>query len=432
MATIVESADVAAPAPASAPPGGRLGRLLKRYEVVIATVAVIVVIARIGAETFDPLPAPRRETPAVAPFSAETPAPESDLVSAPSPSADGGLSLPAVSNLAVAPGALAPAPSAAPAFADGGTFGDVAPFALVAHPGAPAAVIVGPAGDAFVATDNADGRGETGPPRVTQLAPDGTVLASVEVQGTTGITALAFGRTGALYGVSRSPAAVLTFVPASGATATYATIPDVTPCVPVVPGSACDGSLTNGAPVPTAFAVDAAGAMYVADAGQGAVWRVAPGGKDVSQFVVDPTWVHPATPSGPAALAFDGDGNLVIVVRSLLTEDVGVVYLQEVAGGGTAGTRTELARTEAGGRPSGLALGRSGRLYLTLSGTHQVLALEPDGTVVGTVAGLATPTGIAFRGLSVLVTNLSPGNPGAASVVRLPIGEAGGTVLPGP
>jgi sugar lactone lactonase YvrE len=426
MATVLRDGGV----PASSPPGGRLGRLLARYEIVIATVAVIVVIARLGGETVDPLPSLLPDAPAVAPFAEALPVPDSVPAFIPAPDGSG-LALPAVANLA-APAALAPAASQPAAFADGGTFGDVAGFALLPHPGAPAAIVVGPAGDAFVATDNADGRGEAGPPRITQLAPDGTVAASVEVQGSNGITALAFGRTGALYALSRSPAAVVTIDPATGATTTYATIPDVAPCVPVVLATSCDGSLANGAPLPSAFAFDTAGTIYVADAGQGAVWRVAPGSKQVSQLIVDPTWTHPATPSGPTGLALDGNGNLVVVVRSLLTEDVGVVYLQALTRDGTAGTRTEVARTETGARPYGLALGQSGRLYLTLSGTDRVLVLEPDGEVVGTVAGLATPAGIAFRGRSVLVTNLSPGNPGAASVVRLPIGEGGGTVLPGP
>src|SRR5688572_18849894 len=118
MATVVDDTGLLQ----TRPPGGRVGRVLARYEVVIATVAVIVVIARVFGETADPLPALRPETPAVAPFAEALPAPEAAIPFDPAPTGVG-LSLPSVENLAAAPVAVAPASSQPAAFADSGTFG---------------------------------------------------------------------------------------------------------------------------------------------------------------------------------------------------------------------------------------------------------------------------------------------------------------------
>lgn len=424
--------------------GGRIHRLIARYEVVAATVAAVVVIARLGPGLDEPA-ARRAEAaaPAVAPFGAAPPS----SAEGPPPSA----ALPALSSLPAvssAPptdaaevtepnGAVSASPPGPPAFDDGGRLGEAYPFAAVPDPGAPAAVAVEDSGDVWVTTDNGEGRGADGPPRLFRFHPDGSLASSVALDGSTGLTGLALGPPGVAYALSRAPATVMRVEPASSLVATFATIPDVGPCIPVVVTADCDGSVVDQTPLPSALAFDASGNLFVADAAQAAIWRVAAGSGEVSQWLVEPNWANPSRPSGPAGLAFDGQGNLVIAVQSLLTEDVGVVFLQEVTAEGGPGPRHELARSDAGARPSGVALSRAGRIYLPLAGTGRVLIFAPDGELVATTpdagqSALATPVGVAFRGTSLLVANQSPGDLASAGVTRLPTGEPGGVVRRGP
>jgi hypothetical protein len=146
---------------------------------------------------------------------------------------------------------------------------------------------------------------------------------------------------------------------------------------------------------------------------------------------VDQTWVNPTRSSGPTGLAFDGAGNLIISVSSLLTEDTGVVYLQQIGTDGSAGQRIELARTGTSSHPAGVVLGTSGRVYVSLAGAGNVMVLAPDGHQIASTpeqgaSALDTPIGVAFRGRSLLVASQAAGHPDAGRVTRLPVGELGG------
>jgi sugar lactone lactonase YvrE len=304
----------------------------------------------------------------------------------------------------------------------------------VSGPGRVSGIVATATGDVWVATDQ-PGAGQ--PTLLQHIDAAGRRAGSVLIgDAQAGITALAIDGAGRLLAASRTPAAVFAVDPATGASSKLATIPDVTPCVPALVTAGCDGGLVDAAPVLSALAVDRAGALFAADSGQGAIWRVAPGGQ-VTQWTVDSTWVNPTRPSGPAGLAFDGAGNLVVVVTSTLSDDDGVVYLQQVQPDGTAGTRTELARTGAGSRPAGLVLGSSGRLYITLSETGRVVVLDPRGRPVGTspapnTAALTAPWGLTFRGRSLLVACGAPGGAAGGLVVRLPVGEPVGEPVGAP
>jgi sugar lactone lactonase YvrE len=435
---------------------GSATRVLRRYEVAFATVAAIVVVVRMAgggfiadvAKTVAPLAAP-----VVAPFVGTADAGGQGGTAQPEPTLPAEIQavlpsgpVPAAVRSAVTPttpvaaksnapviaasGAAATATPSATAFADSGTMGDSSVLATVPSPGAPTAVVVGGAGDIWVGTDNGGGQGADGPSVLLHYGADGALLRTVSLPGAQGVTALAAGPAGALYLTARAPAAVFAFDIASGAIRKLADIPDATPCVPPVVAANCDGSVSNAAPVPSALAVDKSGSIYVADSAQGAIWKVAPDGGAVAQFTVDRDWTNPARPAGPSALAFDGSGNLVIAVRSMLTEDAGAVYLQAVSADGSAGPLQELARTDQGARPAGLALGASGKIYVTLSGAGRVLVLGADGkeiarTPASTHPGLDTPAGIAFRGHSLIVAAQTPTNPNGGQVARLPVGEAG-------
>lgn len=429
-------------APAGASLFDRLTKGLNRYEVVIATVAAIVLITRLsgGAFTIDRLD-PQQQASGVTPFAspsdtATTPS-DAPTESAPAPSGPFVTAFPAPAAAPAVPAtsprtpAASPAPApAAPAASE--QFGDSFTFATLPAPGAPTAISVSPSGEVWVGTDNGPERGEDGPPKVFQLSSDGTVQR--EYQPTSlagGITDLVVGESGAVHLLARAPAGVFVLDPDSGATEAYASIPDVAPCIPPVVVDDCDAAIVDQAPSPSAMAFDADGSLFVADAGQGAIWRIPAGGGDAEQWLVEMGWASPAGDTGPTGLAFDGAGNLVVAVQGLLTEDVGVIYLIEVTDDDGAGEAVELARTEAGERPAGIALGASGRVYVPLSAAGQILVLDREGEEVGrtpTEAGIDTPMGIAFRGTDLLVTAQAPTDATAGQVVRLPVEEPGGTI----
>jgi sugar lactone lactonase YvrE len=288
-------------------------------------------------------------------------------------------------------------------------------------------VAVGPTGDVWVSAGNA--------PTIFHFSGDGSLKQSHTVAGATGgISALALGRDGTIYAASSTPAAVLTLDPATGASHTYAVIPDLLrPCAPPAVTADCDGSLIDTVPAPSALAFDVHGNLFVADAAQGAIWLVPAGGGTAKQWSVQRNWTNPMRPAGPTGLAIDGAGKLVIAVRSTLTEDEGVVFVQDVAADGTPGALTQLTKTGAASRPAGITLGRDGRVYVALGGLGRVLILGPDGKELGGApadAGrpLDTPAGIAFRGQSVLVAAHAPSRPDGGRVFRLPVGQLGGVV----
>jgi sugar lactone lactonase YvrE len=270
-------------------------------------------------------------------------------------------------------------------------------------PGVAAAVAVAADGTIWIGHDQSTGT----PTELRLLDARGSLIRTVPLpQATAGITALAVGADGMIYAGSRAPVAVLRLDPRTDSVTVLATIPDLAPCAGVATGG-CDASAAGGVPVVSALAVTDEGTVFVADAGQGTIWRVGSGGQP-EQWTSDRTWVNATRPSGPTALAFDGAGDLVIGVASLLVEDIGVVYLQAVEASGAAGERQELARTGPETQPRALVVGASGQVYLTLTGSGRVLVLAPDGasrSLVPAPSGdsLSSPAGIAFDNEDVVV-----------------------------
>jgi sugar lactone lactonase YvrE len=220
---------------------------------------------------------------------------------------------------------------------------------------------------------------------------------------------------------------IVQYDPKTQTVAAYASIPDVLPCFPGVPPPApCDASVGDSPPHLKAAVVDGAGALYVVDGGQAAVWRVAPGGKEVRQLVVDRTWTSPLRPSGPSALAFLPDGSLAIAVESSLASDGGAVYRLALSDDGTPGAVSTLAQTPSGSRPVGLVAGASGKLYVVLAGIGRVSVIGADGREVASTpasdaAALKSPRGVAFRERSLMVTVAS--GPDGGDVMRLPVDD---------
>jgi hypothetical protein len=242
-----------------------------------------------------------------------------------------------------------------------------------------------------------------------------------------GITGLVLDGAGGLAAIDASTARLVRIDLASGAQTNLARIPDVPGCSPADQAGACELSPKDSAPLPKAVALDGAGNAFVADTAQGIVWKVAPGGAatvwDKSVDFVGPTG------AGPAGMAFDGKGQLVMTVAESLVALTGAVYVIPVSPSGAAGNHTRLWQSNPGDAPTGVAIGRSGKVYVTTAGTNALIVLNRDGSVLRTITSAAfdTPTGVAFRGHSVLITNPSATNntPAHWTVVRAPVEELG-------
>jgi uncharacterized protein (TIGR03437 family) len=172
-----------------------------------------------------------------------------------------------------------------------------------------------------------------------------------------------------------------------------------------------DGGLATGAQLnlPYGVAVDAAGNVYVADLGNNRVRRIGPDG-------VIRTWV------GNGGAGSEGDGGPATAAqlhtpRNLAVDAAGNLYISEfeghrvrqvspdgristVAGTGTAGYRGDGGPGPSAqlSSPAGLAVDRTGALYIADSQNEVIRKLSPGGaigTVLGATAGVTLLTPIA-------------------------------------
>lgn len=421
----------------------RVARIAARFGVTegqVYTAAIGLVVALVTASigippTLEDRAQPALGSSALAPPSdrASSPPPATQAPqapSAPAPTYDGVSTTPTStfgSGIVYdAPGSNSSAPSSSsPQYADGGSLGDAEVLAAVAAPGRPDGVAVDPStGEFFVATDNADGAS-----KVLRYSAAGSLLGSVTVTDqadadrTHGLTGLALHPDGGVYALDASTARVLRVDVAAGTQDVVAKIPDVPGCT-TDPAARCEPSVQDHVPVVRAIVVDGAGTAFISDAGQGIVWRL---GEDGSVELWDkaPEYLSPQG-LGPAGLAVDPDGNLVLAVTTSLLAFTGAVYRIEVGDDGAAAGRTEVYRSDPNSAPTGVAAGASGRIYVAFAGGATLLVLSPEGEVVKEITSehLDAPMGLAFRGRSLLVTNQST-DPAKWSVVRVAAEDRG-------
>lgn len=151
---------------------------------------------------------------------------------------------------------------------------------------------------------------------------------------------------------------------------------------------------------PYSVAVDGAGNVYIADALNHSVRKIAGSGGTMSTVVGNGFGVQgsggdggPATSAildTPTALLLDGSGNVYIAdtlnnrVRKVGTDG----NINTVAGNGQSNSTGDggAATSAAINSPEGIALDRSGNLYVADTAGHRVRKVTPDGTIT-TVAG---------------------------------------------
>ena len=168
---------------------------------------------------------------------------------------------------------------------------------------------------------------------------------------------------------------------------------------------------------PSGLALDAAGNLYIVDAGNHRVRRVrgdgviaTMAGDGEAGFAGDegPGWA--ARLSAPAALAFDGTGNLYIAdsgngrIRRLRAD--GTIETVAGDGGDNATGAGGPARQTTLALPVDLALARNGDLLIADAGTHRIYRLT-DGALLRPVAGSATGAGRGADGSAAVTAALN-------------------------
>ena len=309
---------------------------------------------------------------------------------------------------------VVPPPQAplSPAPADSPQSGVVSVFARVAGPGAPAAVAQLPSGDVVVGTNNTEGASS-----VLVLDRSGTLLRSVPVTGqpeqrTSGLVAAAADSSGRAFLLDGSTSRVLELAPGGKAVTTRATIPNVPLCLFAAGAPACEAGLQDRTGRVSAVAVDGRGALYVADAGQGIIWRLL-----ADESVAQP-WYQSSdftTGDGQAGLAFDREGRLLFTTgtsNDLANSGKGGLYRLALNDDGSAGARTLVHPFAEGDRPGALTAGASGTAYVVVRGSSAIVSIDPSGAEVGRLAPpgdagvpLDNPAGLTMTPGYLLVAN---------------------------
>ena len=306
---------------------------------------------------------------------------------------------------------------------------DTRVLAHVPSPGYPADVAVGPrgaiwTGSYFGAAQYAE------PSRIFAFSRAGQLFKAVTVRGqdlsgTHAVAAFAFDGEGRLYVGDYAPGAgkpgrMLRFNPKTGAQEVYATFPDVPVCSAAPPGTDCAEAGVDSAPGPDFAAFDAGGRLYVTDFQQGLIWRVPRGGGRAQVWLTDARL--DGAGFGPSGLQFLPDKRtLVFAVSStggVPLASQGVVYTVPVRDDGRPGSLREFWRSAPGDGPNGIAIARSGHVYVTLAFVNQIVEFSSQGQEIARVPLLPvqdpamdppfdTPSGIHFDGKRLLVANIA-------------------------
>lgn len=288
--------------------------------------------------------------------------------------------------------------------------GALLPFAALGTEGTAGGLTTGPDGAVHAATD---APGKAGGASFllswddTGKATNRTTAPHQPAGRQRGLTALATTTSGDILATDAATSRLLRYVPSTGRWTVVATVPDVAPCL--LPGAtACQPGLQDTAPLLRGLAVDPDGTAYVADAGQGTIWRLAAGGASFK------SWYSSSDLIGAQALAgldLDASGAVLLAVTRLtgltgLTAD-GSGTLDRIARAAdhSAGTRTTVTRFAPGEDAVDVAISSAG-VYVALRGSSAVVTLGPDGTEQQRVTGklLTTPTALSLSNGHVLVT----------------------------
>jgi sugar lactone lactonase YvrE len=322
---------------------------------------------------------------------------------------------------------------------------DIQPFAKVGPPGQPEPIAIGPDGRVYVGT-NQLGHGDAGAPsKIFAFSGLGELVREYELQGqplaeSHGIQGLVFDRDGLLYALDRSAdPRVVVLDPASGEQRVYASFRDVPPCSGAPDGN-CSQTRTDGPAGPDYATFSPSGDLYVTDIDQALIWKVPRGGGQAQIWLSDPRL---ESLYGPNGVQFMADGRTLLFVNTASNPMAGNsltgrLYTVQVDPDGSPGELAQVWESLPLDAPDGLAIARSGNVYVALAGTNQVVMLSPQFDELARAprdpaaneseeVPLDGPGSIVFLGDRLLVSNHSPirGDPASWAVLDVFAGEPG-------
>jgi hypothetical protein len=322
---------------------------------------------------------------------------------------------------------------------------DIQLFVKIGQPGQPEPIAIGPDGRVYVGT-NQLGHGDAGAPsKIFAFSGLGELLREYELQGqpleeSHGIQGLVFDRDGLLYALDRSAdPRVVVLDPASGEQRVYASFRDVPPCTGAPDGN-CSQTRTDGPAGPDYATFSPSGDLYVSDIDQGLIWKVPRGGGQAQIWLSDPRL---ESLYGPNGIQFMADGRTLLFVNTASNPTAGNsltgrLYTVPVEPDGSPGELAQVWESRPLDAPDGLAIARSGNVYVALAGTNQVVMLSPQFVELARTprdaaandseeVPLDGPGSIVFLGDRLLVSNHSPirGDPESWAVLDVFAGEPG-------
>jgi hypothetical protein len=324
---------------------------------------------------------------------------------------------------------------------------DIRVFARVPEPGQPEPVAIGPRRRVFVGT-NQQGKGDAdAPSKVFVFSRRGRLVRDIELRRQDlstdhGIQGLAFDSRDRLYVLDRSASPrVVRINLRTGRQRDYAAFRDVPPCSE--PGQRdCSATVTDAEAVPDYPAFDRRGRLYVTDLEQALIWRIPEGGGRPRVWLTDSRL---ESIFGPNGIQFISPRMILFAstATSPATGDPtsGALFKVRVRRDGRPGPLQPFWHSRPFDGPDGLAVGRSGRVYVALAGANQVLLLSPQGEELARVPAtpaenqrmevpLDGPASLAFLGRRLLITNQTDplagaGNPDHWAVFDVFAGERG-------
>jgi gliding motility-associated-like protein len=170
---------------------------------------------------------------------------------------------------------------------------------------------------------------------------------------------------------------------------------------------------------PVAVAVDAAGNVYVADAGNNLIRKITPGGQ-VSTFAIGF--------NNPSGLAVDGLGNVYVadtgnnLIKMITPGGVVSVF----AGSGSIGSVNGTGTTASFNLPTGIAIDAAGYLYITDEGSDLIRKITPGG-LVSVLAGSGSPGSVDGTGAAASFN--SPVGITVDGIGNVYVGDSGNDVI---
>jgi sugar lactone lactonase YvrE len=322
---------------------------------------------------------------------------------------------------------------------------DIEVFTRVGPPGQPEPIAIGPDGRIYVGTNQLGHGDKDAPSKIFAYSLHGELVEEYVIEGQPldqdhGIQGLVFDRDGFLYALDRSAnPRVVVLDPATGEQRDYATFRDVPPCS-AAPGDDCSQTALDGPAGPDYAVFSPSGDLYVTDIDQGLIWRVPRGGGPAEIWLSDPRL---ESLFGPNGIQFMADDRTLLFANTASNPNAGNpftgrLYTVPVQPDGSPGPLTEVWESRPLDAPDGLAIARSGNVYVALAGSNQIVLLSPEFAELARVPAdpmanqeeevpLDGPGSIVFLDDRLLVSNHSPirGDPASWAILDVYAGETG-------